>query len=51
VYLRVDVIRYDFNVSIGILILVGHVIKFHKGLYEEFGHVPTGIYIQIDTLK
>jgi hypothetical protein len=22
-----------------------------EGLYEEFDHVPTGIYIPIDTLK
>jgi hypothetical protein len=33
---------------------VGHVIKFHmkpEGVYGEFDHVPTGIYILIDTLK
>jgi hypothetical protein len=32
---------------------VGHVIKFHeaRSAYGEFDHVPTGIYIPIDTLK
>jgi hypothetical protein len=30
---------------------VGHVIKLPKGLYEEFDHVTTDIYILIDTLK
>jgi hypothetical protein len=41
-------IRYYLNVSIP----VGHVIKFHKArLYKEFDHLPTGIYIQVDTLK